>query len=192
MYTLEAFHAYSPDLSIRLVLPESQFAYWKKCCLEQGFTLPHTLVAGGETRFHSVQNGLKSIETEEGLVAVHDGVRPFVSPAIIRNGFVEAQQHGSAVTCVPLKDSARRVEADGQSVAVDRAAYRLVQTPQSFRLSWMRAAFRQPYSTAFTDCASVVEQAGYSIHLIEGAYENIKITTPDDLQWAVAFLKNPS
>ena len=192
MYTLEAFHAYSPSLSIRLVLPESQFAYWKKCCIEHTFSLPHTLVAGGETRFHSVQNGLNSIEAEEGLVAVHDGVRPFISPTIIHNGFVEVQQHGSAVTCVPLKDSARRVEAGGQSVAVNRAAYRLVQTPQSFRLSWMRVAFRQPYNTAFTDCASVVEQAGYPIHLIEGAYENIKITTPDDLQWAVAFLKNQS
>ena len=120
---------------------------------------------------------------------MHDGVRPFVSSEMIEAGFQKAAQKGTAVTCVPLKDSARLVGPDGSNQAVDRAAYRLVQTPQTFRLDWMRRAFETTALPHFTDCASVLEHAGYPIHLIEGSYENIKITTPEDLLWAEAFLK---
>lgn len=189
MRTLNAFRAYSTKLSVLLVLPESQFERWTALCDQYRFSLDYQLVAGGETRFHSVQNGLASIEATQGLVAVHDGVRPFVSFEMIQAGFEKAAQNGTAVTCVPLKDSVRRFLPDGGNQAVDRASYRLVQTPQTFRLDWMRQAFQSPSLPHFTDCASVLEQAGYPIHLIEGSFENIKITTPEDLLWAEAFLK---
>ena len=189
MRTLEAFHDSSEKLSIMLVLPESQFDRWKSLCDQYRFSLDYQLVAGGETRFHSVRNGLVRIEALEGLVAVHDGVRPFVSAPIIRAGFQKAAEAGTAVTCVPLKDSARLTLPEGGNQAVDRAAYRLVQTPQTFRLDWMRRAFESDPLPHFTDCASVLERAGYRIHLIEGSYENIKITTPEDLLWAEAFLQ---
>ena len=189
MRTLEAFRTYSEQLCILLVLPESQFNRWQTLCEHYNFSLDYQLVAGGETRFHSVKNGLSCIEATEGLVAVHDGVRPFVSSELIRAGFEKAAQEGTAVTCVPLKDSARLVRSDGSNQAVDRAAYRLVQTPQTFRLDWMRRAFETTALPHFTDCASVLEHAGYPIHLLDGSYENIKITTPEDLLWAEAFLK---
>lgn len=189
MRTLEAFRNYSNQLSIRLVLPESQFDRWKSLCGQYSFSIDYQLIAGGETRFHSVQKGLNSIDASDGLVAVHDGVRPFVSSSMISAGFQKATETGTAVTCVPLKDSARLLLPQGGNQAVDRTAYRLVQTPQTFRLAWMRRAFEADPLPHFTDCASVLEQAGYPIHLIEGAYENIKITTPEDLLWAEAFLK---
>lgn len=189
MRTIETFRAYSQQLVIRLVLPESQFDFWRSLCREYNFTADYELVAGGATRFHSVQNGLGSIDAREGLVAVHDGVRPFVNDAIISAGFQSAAVNGTAVTCVDLKDSARVVLPNGTNQAVNRADYRLIQTPQTFRLDWMRKAFQTDYLAHFTDCASVLEEAGYPIFLIEGAYENIKITTPEDLLWAEAFLK---
>jgi 2-C-methyl-D-erythritol 4-phosphate cytidylyltransferase len=189
MRTLSAFQNYSTGIQLKLVLPESQFDLWNQLCYEYRFTSTYELVAGGPTRFHSVQNGLRRIASEEGLVAVHDGVRPFVTPAIIAAGFRQAAEAGTSVVCVDLKDSARMVLTDGTNLAVDRAAYRLIQTPQTFRLDWMRQAFQTDYLPHFTDCASVLENAGFPIHLIEGNYENIKITTPEDLLWAEAFLK---
>ena len=192
MRTLDTFRVYSQRLSIKLVLPESQFQRWTALCSEYSFFSDYQLVAGGETRFHSVRNGLASIEVSEGLVAVHDGVRPFVSSEIIAAGFQTATTIGTAVTCIPLKDSARQLLPDGSNQAVDRASYRLVQTPQTFRLDWMRRAFASAHLPHFTDCASVLEHAGYPIHLIDGSYENIKITTPEDLLWAEALLKQRS
>ncbi len=188
MHTLDAFRRYSATIPLRLVLPESQFDYWQTLCLEYDFKTEHQLIAGGSTRFHSVQNGLKDIDAERGLVAVHDGVRPFVTSAIIAASFRKAAAEGTAVAAVHLKDSARLVRPDGTNQAVDRSAYRLIQTPQTFRLDWMRRAFATEALPHFTDCASVLEQANYPIHLIEGAYQNIKITTPEDLLWAEAFL----
>ncbi|MBB5282521.1 2-C-methyl-D-erythritol 4-phosphate cytidylyltransferase [Rhabdobacter roseus] len=190
MHTLRAFRRYSPELALYLVLPESQFGTWQVLCQQYGFDEKYLLVAGGETRFHSVQNGLRQIQAPEGLVAVHDSVRPFVTSTLIAAGFRQAAAEGTSVACVPLKDSVRRVAPDGHNQAVDRAAYRLIQTPQIFRLDWMRQAFRSEYLPHFTDCASVLEQAGYPIHLTEGTYENIKITTAEDLLWAEVLLKS--
>lgn len=185
-HTIEQFLAYSDTLSIRLVLPERDLATWVSLCAEHNFHPTNvTTVVGGASRFQSVRNGLASIPTEvdqTGLVAVHDGVRPFVTPAIIAESFAVASHRGSAVTCVAVKDSVRLANTDGTSRAIDRAQVRLVQTPQTFRLDWFRAAFTHPERPHFTDCASVLENAGYPIALIEGAYENIKITTPDDLK----------
>jgi 2-C-methyl-D-erythritol 4-phosphate cytidylyltransferase len=124
-------------------------------------------------------------------VAVHDGVRPLVSPDLIRRSYEEAERFGSAVTAVPLKDSLRKIDPEGQTTPADREAFRLVQTPQTFRIDWMRAAFDTEYDPFFTDCASVLEHGGFPVHLIEGNYQNLKITTPEDLLVAEAFLKAP-
>lgn len=184
MHTIRRFRNYSPDLQIIVVLPPIQIPVWEALCRQHQFDETVWVVAGGPTRFQSVRNGLQSIQAEDGLVAVHDGVRPFITTAIIQNSFETAERTGSAVTCVPLKDSARLVYPDGRSQAVDRASYRLVQTPQTFQLPLFRHAFQAQEQSFFTDCASVVEFAGYPITLIDGSYDNIKITTPDDLDIA--------
>lgn len=169
-------------IHIILVLPARELPIWDKLCEEHNFHPSIQTVIGGNSRFQSVRNGLQAIDAPDGLVAVHDGVRPFVTPAIIQNSFETAARVGSAVTCVPVKDSVRVVGADGISQAVDRAQYRLVQTPQTFRLDLFRRAFQVEEQAFFTDCASVVEFAGFPVTLIDGSYENIKITTPDDLK----------
>lgn len=189
MHTIERFLGYLGSLQLILVLPSVEIPTWDELCKKYNFYAPILVVAGGQTRFQSVQNGLKTIETKEGLVAIHDGVRPFVTAPLIAQGFATAAQKGSAVAAVLLKDSVRMVAEDGQNQAVNRAAYRLIQTPQTFRLAWLRRAFELPEQPFFTDCASVVEHAGYDITLIEGLYENIKITTPEDLLWAAAFFQ---
>jgi len=189
MHTINAFRRYSGQLSIILVLPESQFAFWNELCAEYHFKVPYNLVAGGETRFHSVLKGLTSIQENDGIVAVHDGVRPVIFTEIIAESFRVAAESGSAVVSVPLKDSIRMLESEGQNKALDRSQFRLVQTPQTFPLKQMRQAFATPYRDTFTDCASVMEASGFSINLIDGAYENVKITTPEDLRWAEMYLK---
>lgn len=193
MHTVRAFAAYSPDLHIIVVLPSQQFAFWEELCKKHEFYVAHQLVAGGETRFNSVKNGLNSItDKEECLIAVHDGVRPVISREIITGSFEKAALHGAAVVSVPLKDSIRIVGQNEGNKAMDRTLFRLIQTPQTFRSSWMRAAFAADYHESFTDCASVLETWGYPIQLIDGAYENIKITTPEDLRWAEIYLKATS
>lgn len=172
---------HAESIHIILVLPARERSIWQRLCNEHDFHPPIQTIDGGSSRFQSVRNGLNAIQAPHGLVAVHDGVRPFVSPEIIRNSYATAARVGSAITCVPVKDSVRVVGADGVSQAVDRSQYRLIQTPQTFQLDWFRRAFQTEEQPFFTDCASVMEYAGFPITLIDGAYENIKITTPDDL-----------
>lgn len=193
MRTIEAFHAYDSLIHIILVLPVSQQEYWKGLCRDYGFSLPYTLADGGETRFHSVRNGLASLSSvgEEALVAVHDGVRPFVSPEVIARCYERAEATGAAIPVTGVVETLRHLTAEG-SVTEDREAYRLVQTPQTFSLSLLREAYAQPYVPAFTDDASVVEALGHPVELVPGNRENIKITTPFD--WAVAeavLFRNP-
>ncbi|MCF2486524.1 2-C-methyl-D-erythritol 4-phosphate cytidylyltransferase [Dyadobacter sp. CY347] len=188
MHTINAFRNYSDALKIILILPDDQMVFWKQLCAEHSFNTTYTLIAGGDSRFASVKNGLNSIQDQDGLVAVHDGVRPVISKEIIAASFVKAAEQGSAVTSVSLKDSIRKLEESGKNLALDRSAFQLIQTPQTFRLAWMQNAFAADYNDRFTDCASVLEAAGYPIHLIPGAYENIKITTPEDLRWAEIYL----
>jgi 2-C-methyl-D-erythritol 4-phosphate cytidylyltransferase len=190
MHTIRAFRNYSDDLNIILVLPENQFAFWEELCAEYHFTEKYMLAKGGESRFQSVKNGLGLITNDEGLVAVHDGVRPVIFKKIISDSFVQAARFGTAVVSIPLKDSIRELSAGMENKALDRSVFRLIQTPQTFRLDWMRHAFSVAYRESFTDCASVLEAKGYPIHLIEGSYENIKITTPEDLLWAEVYLKS--
>lgn len=181
-HTIERFLEVLPAQQIVLVLPSTDFQTWELLCNEHNFHPAIQMVTGGNTRFQSVRNGLGVIPNIDGLVAVHDGVRPFVSSEIIQNSYETAARTGSAVTCVSVKDSVRVVGTDGVSQAVDRSLYRLIQTPQTFQLPNFRQAFQVEEQPFFTDCASVMEYAGFSITLIDGAYENIKITTPDDLK----------
>ena len=169
-----------------VVLPEKDFSVWEQLCRLHCFDIPVQLVAGGSTRFQSVRNGLQALPSE-GMVAIHDGVRPFVCSQIIEQSFWVAEQKGTAVAAVPVKDSVRVVEAEGNR-ALDRSFLRLIQTPQTFQLPLIKKAFGTEERPTFTDDASVAEHAGYPIHLIEGSYENIKITTPEDLVWAEVLL----
>ncbi|MEG1749373.1 MAG: 2-C-methyl-D-erythritol 4-phosphate cytidylyltransferase [Tannerellaceae bacterium] len=182
MHTLEAFHRWDAEAKLILVLPTEHQDYWRMLCKELGCSTPHTLANGGETRFHSVQNGLQQIE-QPGLVAVHDGVRPFVTSEVITACFEAAERQGAAVPAIPLTDSLRYIEAEG-SHPVDRSRYLAVQTPQVFCSDLLLRAYRQSYSPLFTDDASVVEAIGQPVTLVPGNPENIKITTPFDLKVA--------
>ena len=188
MHTLTVFHGCSPTIHLVTVLPEFEINHWHRLCADYQFTVPHTVVTGGTTRSASVGNGLLHVPEEPSLVAVHDGVRPLVTPELINRSFEVAERSGSAVTTVPLKDSIREVRGEG-SRAVAREQYRIVQTPQTFRAEWLRAAYAAAAGQAFSDDASLVEHSGRSIHLIDGHYRNLKITTPEDLMVAEALLK---
>ena len=184
MRTLERFRQYSPTLQIILVLPTAQQDYWLQLCKEYDFQVEYQLADGGETRFHSVQNGLAKIpDNAEGVVGVHDGVRPFPSIDVIRNCYETARTAKAVIPVIPVVETVRHLEGEG-SVTVPRNDYRLVQTPQCFDIQLLKAANRQPYNDGFTDDASVVESYGQSITLVEGNRENIKITTPYDMKIA--------
>lgn len=189
MHTIQRFADFSKDLQIILVLPSSQIPEWEKLVKEHSFNINVKVVAGGATRFQSVKNGLDSIAESEGLVAIHDGVRPFVKRSVIENSFISAAKFGCGICTVALKDSIRYVNKDINR-SEDRAKFRLIQTPQTFQLSLIKKAFLTKESPEFTDDASVLEYSGNSIHLVGGAYENIKITTPEDLVISEAILKN--
>lgn len=185
MRTLERFREYSPALSIILVLPKAQQEYWKELCKEYSFTVEHTIANGGETRFHSVQNGLAIIPDEEqGIVGVHDGVRPFVSTEVIRRCYDTARTAKAVIPVTPVVETLRYVGGKGTDRNVLRSDFRLVQTPQTFDIQLLKEANRQEYSEAFTDDASVVEGIGATVTMVEGNRENIKITTPFDLKVA--------
>nr|WKN36423.1 2-C-methyl-D-erythritol 4-phosphate cytidylyltransferase [Tunicatimonas sp. TK19036] len=188
MHTLRAFNSYQESLPLIVVLPEHEHDRWHFLCQEFSFKIPHTLIAGGSCRPHSVRNGLREINEPDSLVAIHDGVRPLVSIDLIARSFQTAQKHGAAIASVPLKDSIREVTDNG-SVSRDRARYRLMQTPQTFRTSLLRKAYDKvsPLEN-YTDEASIVEAYGEEITLIDGEYRNLKITTPEDLRVAEAFL----
>ena len=182
MRTLEAFHAYDSSIHIILVLPVSQQAYWQDLCLEYQFTLAHDIANGGDTRFHSVKNGLALVEGE-GLVGVHDGVRPFVSQEVIARCYEEASFKKAVIPVIGVVETVRHLNDEG-SETVPRDQYKLVQTPQVFDVALLRRAYQQEFTDMFTDDASVVEALGEKVFLVEGNRENIKLTTPFDLKLA--------
>jgi 2-C-methyl-D-erythritol 4-phosphate cytidylyltransferase len=195
MRTLERFREYSADLQIILVLPQAQQDYWQQLCKEYDFKVEYQLTDGGETRFHSVQHGLALIPDDaEGVVGVHDGVRPFPSVEVIKNCYETARKKKAVIPVIPVVETVRHLIGESnvqrstfnvqRSVTVPRNDYRLVQTPQCFDIQLLKAANRQPYNDGFTDDASVVEAFGYDVTLVEGNRENIKITTPYDLKIA--------
>jgi 2-C-methyl-D-erythritol 4-phosphate cytidylyltransferase len=185
--TLEIFYAADPSVEIVLVLPEKETEEWKSLCNKYKFTVPHQIVTGGETRFHSVKNGLNSINGK-GVVAVHDGVRPFASTGLINKCFEEAEKNGNAVPCIPVAESIRKVSEKGLSEVADRNSLVIIQTPQCFDSEILKKAYSSDFKDIFTDDATVVEHCGYKINLIEGERENIKITYPFDLKIAKSII----
>jgi 2-C-methyl-D-erythritol 4-phosphate cytidylyltransferase len=187
MHTLKAFYKYSSAIHIILVLPEADFALWTALCQKFSFNVPYTLAAGGETRFQSVRSGLQKIQGD-GVVAIHDGVRPLVTEAMIGESFRLAENYQSAVAAVVLKESIRVMDKE-KTIAVDRSKFRLIQTPQTFQVGMIRKAYEIEEDPTLTDDASVAERNDHVITLFEGSYENIKITTPEDLIIARALIQ---
>lgn len=187
MHTLQRFFDFDSQAELILVLPESQQQLWQSLCIDHSFTVPHHVASGGQTRFHSVKNGLKLI-SEDSLVMIHDGVRPLVSEDTLKRCCQIALEKGNAVPVLPVNESLRKVKGQ-ENLAVDRSQYFSVQTPQTFLSGQILKAFEQPYDPAFTDDASVAEQAGYPINMVQGNSTNIKITTPTDLVIAEAFMR---
>lgn len=182
MHTIKRFKEYSSILNVILVLPKEQQAYWNELCKEYHFAGNFQIADGGETRFHSVKNGLDCIpDNEHGVVGIHDGVRPFPSTEVISNCYKAARTHKAVVPVTPVVETLIHLSDDKKSTTVPRQEYRLVQTPQTFDIQLIKQAYRQPYREEFTDDASVVESIGQSPLHIEGNRENIKITTPFDL-----------
>ena len=190
IHTIERLHRSMPQAHFVLVLPVQYQSYWIDICKKYDFRQRMLIADGGETRFQSVRNGLALItESANDIVAVHDGVRPFVDEEVVRKCFERALQSGAALPVVQPVESVRFREGEHDSHALERARCCLVQTPQVFRLDWLRRAYTQEYRREFTDDASVVESCGYKIDLVEGNRENIKLTTPADLQWAEVLLE---
>ena len=191
MRTLERFKEYSPDLQIILVLPAEQHDYWEQLCKEYAFSVEHQVANGGQTRFHSVQNGLNMIpEDAQGVVGIHDGVRPFVNTEVIARCYETARTAKAVIPVMPVVETLRYIGEDGKGQNVYREHYKSVQTPQTFDIQLLKEANRQPYKESFTDDASVIEAMGQSVTMVEGNKENIKITTPFDMIIAEALLKN--
>jgi 2-C-methyl-D-erythritol 4-phosphate cytidylyltransferase len=188
MHTITAFASCSFNPEIIIVLHSSLHEYWKDLCITYNFNIPHLLIDGGEQRFHSVRNGLMAIK-EDGIVAVHDAVRPLASTSLIECAYQVAETDGNAVTCIKPTDSVRKIKSATESVVVNRDELVLIQTPQTFQIDQLRTAYQQPYQSKFTDDASVVEEAGFKINLIEGERNNLKITYPEDLELASLLLK---
>lgn len=186
VHTIEKFLSLSFPVEIILVLPAAYKEYWKEYCFKNRLTFRHTLVSGGITRFHSVKNALKHVP-EGALVAIHDGVRPFVTREFIEQLYELASESGAVIPVLEPTDSMRIMKEDS-SVIVKREEYRMVQTPQVFQSDLLLRAYEQAYSPVFTDDASVVEGMGVKIHLTQGKVLNIKITKPEDLLLAGAIL----
>lgn len=190
MHTIEAFYKSNSKPTIILVLHAGFHQYWQQLCNEHNFRVPVTLVKGGETRFHSVKNGLELIPDHPNtVVAIHDAVRPLVSCEIIDEAYRYAFEHGNAIVAVKSRDSIRQMWND-HSISLKREDIYLIQTPQTFRSDILKEAYRVEYDDHFTDDASVVERAGGIINMINGSYQNLKITFPEDIAIAETILKN--
>jgi len=189
LHTLEKFKEALPSVELLLVLPKGEMSRWHDLSVGTEFE-KIKLANGGSTRFESVKAGLDLIESD-GIVGVHDAVRPFVSTNTIQKVFSEASNSEAAIPVVELKDSIRKI-VDGSSVAADRSDFRIVQTPQCFNVRLLKEAYQQPFNKIFTDDASVVEAKGVVIKLVEGNYSNIKITTVEDLKIGELLMENGS
>lgn len=187
MRTVEAFEQAlaGSEHEILVALPAEQTDLWRELCEHHAFTVPHRVIHGGETRWHSVKNALDTLGDGTGIdvIAVHDGVRPLATISLIQRSLDTARSCGSAIPVVSLNDSVRQVEGE-TSHALDRSSLRAVQTPQAFKAHLLLAAYRQPFDPTFTDDASVVERMGHVVTLVEGDPSNLKITRPMDLALA--------
>ena len=188
MHTINAFYNSNTKPEIIVVLHPGTHEYWSDLCAEHNFTIPHQLANGGETRFHSVKNGLSLVNDHDAIVAVHDAVRPLVTKEIIDESFACAEQYGNAIVAIKSRDSVRQIR-NNRSQSLNRDEIYLIQTPQTFRAGQLKQAYLQPYQEKFTDDASVAEQTGVNINLVNGSYQNIKITYPEDIAIAEFLLK---
>lgn len=186
MHSILAFRKFEADIPVTVVLPEDQIEFWQDLCRKHRFAEAHDITSGGETRWHSVKNGLELIEGE-GLVAIHDGVRPLIFPDVISRLFEEAAIHSNAIPAVTPTNSLRWQDEKGNRI-IDRSFIKIIQTPQVFELNKLKKAYVHPYESSFTDDASVWEKAGYKVHLAQGQDTNIKITNPEDLPMAQALM----
>ena len=177
VHTLELFFKYDPTIELILTLPNEWRGYWETVIDKYFCRVPHIVVNGGEERYHSIQNALK--RCSGSYIAVHDGVRPFVSFDTLNRCFSALNEHEAVVPVLKLKESLRQTN-DASTNAVDRSNYRLVHTPQCFRADVLRKAYEQPYHAQVTDDACLLEELGYKINLVESNEENIKLTTPFD------------
>ena len=189
MRSIQAFRDCSEDIEIILVISVALIKQWEELCVQHKFSISHKIAFGGKTRFHSVKNGIALVEYEDSLVAVHDGVRPFVSKNIIMDVFQSAEKYGTAIPCLKINDSVRIIE-NGKTMPFNRELIYFVQTPQCFQTQLIKKAYEQKFQDWFTDDATVVESLGADIHIVKGELENIKITTPMDLIIAEALLNN--
>lgn len=186
--TINTFAEAMPGAEIVVVLPKNDIDMWRNLAARFDVAV-HRTVAGGTERFHSVKCGLEALSPDVEYVAVHDGVRALASKKLIIRTMLDAEQHDASIPVIEVADSYRRISGDDSQI-VPRSELRIVQTPQIFKASLLRRAYEQPFDTAFTDDASVVEQLGQRISLVEGERSNIKLTTPDDLSWAEWWLSN--
>ena len=186
MHTIRNFHDFDPSIQLIVVLPADEIDNWKELCRQHHFDIPHHLIAGGDTRFQSVKNGLSLVDDSE-VIAIHDGVRPLVSHETLNRCFTGAEETGTAIPVLPANESVREGTMNS-SAPVDRSRYFLVQTPQVFKASLIQESYKQPWIPEFTDDASVAEHSGIRVHMVMGNRENIKITFPEDLRIAELFL----
>lgn len=189
MHTLLAFYNSASKPQLILALHADFHDFWKQLCNTHNFNIQHTLVKGGETRFHSVKAAFDTISDTNCVIAVHDAVRPLISSVLIDKAYQQATEKGNAIVAVKSRDSVRMIK-DDTSLSLRRDDIYLVQTPQIFQYGQLKAAYLQEYTDTFTDDASVVESAGFAIHLVEGDHQNIKITFPEDIAIAELILKN--
>lgn len=189
MHSVEKFTTLFPEIKVIVVLPQGYISYWKDLCRQFDMQLPHNIVSGGATRADSVRNGLDLIDDDEGVVAVHDAVRPLVSLRLIKNCLAYAEKKGNAVPAISVNDSLRILDNEGNRV-IERHKIKIIQTPQCFLLSVIKKAYRNNKISEFTDDASIVEAAGVKINLVDGIRTNIKITDQDDMLIAEALIKS--
>lgn len=186
-HTIKAFMDAYADMKLILVLPAEQLSYAQMVLQAFPERIDVDIVTGGATRFHSVKNGLEAVPSGS-VVFVHDGVRPLVSPQLIRACYEQAVAKGSAIPAVAVSDSLRMVDGDN-SKPIDRDKVRSIQTPQTFQSDILLKAFEQEYTEAFTDEATVAEAYGETVHLLQGEKTNLKLTTPEDMMIAEIILK---
>jgi 2-C-methyl-D-erythritol 4-phosphate cytidylyltransferase len=187
MHTIKVFFGFNPNINIVLVLPEAHVSVWKQLIITHNFALKHHIVVGGKERFHSVLNGLNTVS--DGIVGIHDGVRPLVSAETLKNCYSTAMAHGVAIPVTEVVESLREKMSEG-TTSVDRAKFLNVQTPQCFDVKLLKACYGVGFQSFFTDDASVWEHAGNKVHVVAGNVENIKITNPSDLIFAEAILRS--
>ena len=180
IHTLRNFFSFNRNFEMIVVMHHDYISFWKDLCLQFEDVPEHTVVAGGEERFHSVKNGIEAVSSDVQHIAIHDAVRPLVSHETLMRCFNALNEHTAVVPAIPINDSIREVHGD-LNKSVDRSIYKRIQTPQCFESSMLKEAYSKPFSPLFTDDASVVEANDHSVFLVEGNLENIKITSPIDL-----------